>query len=122
MNAPAFASLLPGGLVLVADGGNNRIITLDRTDAIRFQYVTNTQSGSNPNPAPSRAVQTMHGQIVISDQFNNRVIVVDHKGTLLKQYGTLNMAGYGTTSAQQGLFAPYDAKVIGDYTGLTPPY
>ena len=32
------------------------------------------------------------------------------------------MAGYGTTSAQQGLFAPYDAKVIGDYTGLTPPY
>lgn len=31
-------------------------------------------------------------------------------------------SGYGTSSAQQSLYAPYDAKVIGDYTGLTPPF
>ena len=121
MNAPAFASLLPNGQVLVADGGNNRVITLDKGDNVKFQYVTNTQQGSNANPAPSRAVKTMNGKIVISDQFNNRVIVIDMKQKLLAQYGNLNAAGYGTTSTQQGLFAPYDAKVIGDYTGLTPP-
>jgi hypothetical protein len=64
----------------------------------------------------------MHGKIVVSDQFNDRVIVIDHKGNLLTQYGNLNTPGYGTTNASAGLFAPYAAKVIGDYTGLTPPY
>lgn len=122
INAPAFASLLPDHQVLVSDGGNNRIIALNRADSITFQYATNTQSGSNPNPAPSQAVKTMKGDIVISDQFNDRVIVINRKQALLAQYGTLNTPGYGTTSAQQGLFAPYAAKVIGDYTGLTPPY
>jgi hypothetical protein len=121
MNAPAFASLLPNGLVLVTDGGNNRVITLDRDDVIKFQYFTNTQQGSNPNPAPSQAVKTRTGKIVISDQFNDRVIVIDMKQNLLAQFGNLNMAGYGTTNTQQGLFAPYGAKVIGDYTGLTQP-
>lgn len=121
MNAPAFASLLPSGQILVADGGNNRVITVDRNDDIKFQYVTNTQGGSNPEPAPSRAVKTIKGKIVISDQFNHRVIIVDMKQKLLAQYGNLNAAGYGTTSAREGLFAPYDAKVVGDYTGLTSP-
>jgi hypothetical protein len=121
MNAPAFASLLPNGQVLVTDGGNNRVVTLDKTDTIKFQYVTNTQQGSNPNPAPSQAVKTMKGDIIISDQFNDRVIVVNMKQTLLRQYGNLNVPGYGTTSAEQGLFALYAAKVIGDYTGLTQP-
>ena len=122
MNAPAFASLLPNRKLLVPDGGNNRIILLNRQDGITFEYDTNKQSGSNPNPAPSRAIETMHGLIVVSDQFNDRVIVIDRKGNLLKQYGNLNTPGYGTTNTSAGLFAPYDAKVIGDYTGLTPPF
>jgi hypothetical protein len=121
MNAPAFASLLPNGQVLVTDGGNNRVITLDKSDTIKFQYVTNTQQGSNSNPGPSQAVKTMKGNFVVSDQFNNRVIVVNSKQALLRQYGNLNASGYGTTNAEQGLFAPYAAKIIGDYTGLTPP-
>jgi hypothetical protein len=41
------------------------------------------------------------GNILIADQFNNRVVEVD------RQLHELN--------------APYDAKVIGDFTGLTPP-
>jgi hypothetical protein len=122
MNAPAFASLLPNGKLLVPDGGNNRVILLNKSDAITFEYDTNKQTGSNPDPAPSQAVETMHGKIVISDQFNDRVIVIDHKGNLLAQFGNLNTPGYGTTNASAGLFAPYAAKVIGDYTGLTPPY
>jgi hypothetical protein len=120
LNAPAFASLLPNGQVLITDGGNNRVITVNASDVVKFQYITNAQAGSNPNPAPSQAVKTMSDDYVISDQFNNRVIVI--KGQkILTQYGMLNETGYGTTSAQQGLFAPYAAKVIGDYTGLTFP-
>lgn len=122
MSEPAFASLLPNGKLLVPDGGNNRVIILNKMDQITFEYDTDTQAGSNPDPAPSQAVQTISGKIVVSDQFNDRVIVLDRKGNLLTQYGMLNTSGYGTTSARQGLFAPYGAKIIGDYTGLTPPY
>ena len=87
-----------------------------------FQYATNTQAGSNANPAPTRAIVGHGNDIVISDQFNNRVIVVDRKtGNILTQYGVLNTIGYGTSNTQQGLYAPYDAKVIGTYQGLTKP-
>jgi len=118
---PAFASLLPNGQILITDGGNNRVVTVDSGDDVQFQYFTNAQQGSNPNPAPSRAIETKAGNIVISDQFNNRVIVIDGSQDILAQYGNLNVIGYGTKNTKQGLYAPYDAKVIGDYTGLTPP-
>jgi hypothetical protein len=58
---------------------------------------------------------------LISDQFNHRVIEVDKAGSIVRQLGTLNVSGYDTQSATNGLYAPYDAKVVGDYTGLTPP-
>lgn len=120
-NAPAFASRLPIGMTLITDGGNNRVVVVNERDQIVFQYATNKQAGSNPNPQPSRAVRTVAGNIVISDQFNNRVFVIDMAKHILAQYGTLNVPGYGTSTAQQGLNGPYDAKVIGDYTGLTQP-
>ncbi|HEY2445014.1 MAG TPA: hypothetical protein VGI20_04680 [Rhizomicrobium sp.] len=121
MSGPAFASLLPNHQLLVTDSNNNRVITLDTGDNVLFQYFTNTQIGSNPNPLPTRAVAGRGQTFVISDQFNNRVIIVDKKGRLLKQYGNLNVIGYGTTNTQQGLYAPYDAKIIGDFKGLTRP-
>jgi|SRR5215469_4045971 len=121
MSFPAFASLLPDKTILVADGGNNRVIRVDKNDNVIFEYDTNKQSGSNPNPLPSRAIAARGNDIVISDQFNDRVIVIDKNGNLLTQYGNLNMSGYGTSNTQQGLFAPYDAKVIGEYKGLTKP-
>lgn len=121
LNAPAFASLLPGGNILIADSANNRVVEVDKNDNIVFQYATNTQQGSNANPAPTRAIVANGNDIVISDQFNNRVIVIDKNGNLLTQFGNLNQIGYGTTNTQQGLYAPYDAKVIGDYKGLTRP-
>jgi hypothetical protein len=39
----------------------------------------------------------------------------------VRTFGNINVAGYGTANTQQGLNAPYDAKRIGDFTGLTPP-
>jgi len=117
----AFASRLPNGDTLLTDSNNNRIVEVDGTDKIVWKYVTNTQTGSNTNPLPTRAVRLANGNTLISDQFNHRVIVVDMGGNLVTSYGNLNMAGYGTSSTSQGLNAPYDAKVIGDFTGLTPP-
>ena len=128
MSGPAFASLLRHGHILVPDSNNNRVIEVDNNDNIVFQYYTNTQNGSNASPLPTRALlgRTQNqgqnsGPVVIADQFNDRVIIIDQNGKLITQYGNLNQSGYGTMNTQQGLYAPYDAKIIGDYRGLTKP-
>ena len=59
-----------------------------------------------------------NGNTLISDQFNDQVIEVDaNKNTVFTQ-GQIQVAGTGFSQ----LNAPYDAKVVGDYTGLTPPF
>jgi hypothetical protein len=119
LSGVAFASQLPNGDVLVTDSNNNRIVELNTSDKIVWSYTTNTQPGSNPAPLPSRAVRLRNGDTLISDQFNHRVILVNSAGQIVRQYGTLNVAGYDTKSVRRALNAPYDAKKIGDYTGLT---
>ena len=80
--------------------------------------MTNTRSGSNANPLPTRAVRLDNGDTLISDQFNHQVIEVDHAGNIVWSDGKINLQGAGFNR----LNAPYDAKVIGDYTGLTEPF
>lgn len=121
LSGPGFASKLPDGKILITDSGNNRIIMVDHNDNVVFEYFTNTQKGSNSSPQPSHAVMLQDGHILISDQINERVIVIDKKMHLIHQYGNLNAPGYGTSNTQQGIDWPYDAKVIGDWTGLTEP-
>lgn len=113
----AFASRLPNGHTLLTDSNNSRVVEVNAKDAIVWQYTTNLQPGSNPGPLPTRAVRLAGGETLISDQFNHRVIEVTPAGTIERQLGTLNTFGIG-----HGLLdAPYDAKVVGDYTGLTRP-
>jgi hypothetical protein len=100
-----------------SDSNNNRIVEVDRHDQIVWQYKTNTLPGSNKNPLPTRAVRLRNGNTLISDQFNNRVIEVNEDGHIVFQQGVLNVAGANFDR----LNGPYDAKVIGDFTGLTPP-
>ncbi|QUD89229.1 hypothetical protein [Phenylobacterium montanum] len=119
LNGVAFASRLPDGDTLITDANNNRIVEVNAHDQIVWSYVTNTQPGSNANPNPTRAVRLRNGNTLISDQNNHRVILVNHAGTILNQYGNLNSPGFGLYWTRQGLNAPYDAKVIGDNTGLT---
>jgi hypothetical protein len=118
VSGAAFASRLRGGNTLITDSNNNRIIEVDPHDTIVWSYVTNTQPGSNPNPLPTRAVRLQNGHTLISDQFNNRVIEVTHAGNIVFQQGALNVIGSGFDQ----LNGPYDAKDVGDYTGLTPPF
>jgi hypothetical protein len=113
----AFASRLPNGDTLVSDASNNRIVEVDKTDHIVWEYYTNTGKGSNANPQPTRGIRLHNGHTLISDQFNNRVIEVNHEGKIVFQQGKINVGGNGFNR----LNGPYDAKEIGDFTGLTPP-
>jgi hypothetical protein len=83
-----------------------------------WQFVTNTDPKGNPAPLPTRAVRLRNGDTLISDQFNDRVIKVNRHSRVVFTQGVLNTPG----STNGLLNAPYDAKVIGDYTGLTPPF
>ena len=116
LNGVAFASRLPSGNTLITDSNNNRIVEVDRVDNIVFQYSTLDANG-NTNPLPTRAVRLRNGNTLISDQFNDRVIEINPQSQIVFTQGSLNNPG----SAFNQLYGPYDAKVIGDYTGLTPP-
>jgi hypothetical protein len=84
-----------------------------------WKYVTNTRAGSIEEPLPTRAVRLRNGNTLISDQFNDQVIEINHEADadILFSEGVIAKVGSGAGE----LNAPYDAKAIGDYTGLTPP-
>ena len=121
LSGVAFASRLENGDTLITDSNNNRVVEVDRHDHIVWQYSTLDPHG-NAAPLPTRAIRLENGNTIISDQFNHRVIIVNHAGHIVASYGNLNAPGFGTHRTSEGLNAPYDAKVIGDYTGLTPPF
>lgn len=118
VSGAAFASRLPNGDTLITDSNNSRIVEVDNGDNVVWQYFTNTASGSNPTPLPTRAVRLREGNTLISDQFNDRVIEVTPSGHIVFRQGAINMPG----DQFNQLNGPYDAKVIGDFTGLTPPF
>jgi hypothetical protein len=127
----AFASRLPNGHTLITDSNNARIVETDEIGAVFWQYFTNTDLSSNPRcingtctgPLPTRAVRLRNGHTLISDQANHRVIEVNQQGQIVRTFGMIDSLGYNTQSvADGGLNSPYDAKRIGDYTGLTPPF
>jgi hypothetical protein len=122
LSGVAFASRLPNGHTLITDSNNSRIVETDETGADFWHYFTNTSPNSNPSPLPTRAVRLANGNTLISDQFNDRVIEVSHSGSIVASYGNINQIGFGTENASQGMYAPYSAYVIGDYTGITPPF
>ncbi len=117
LNIVAFASRLPDGDTLIVDSGNNRVIEIDQEQRIVFQYRTNTKPGSNPNPNPTSAIRLRNGDTLIADQFNDRVIEVTPDKKIGFQYGMTNVVGNGPDQ----LNAPYNAVVIGQYIGVTPP-
>jgi hypothetical protein len=118
----AFASRLPNSHTLITDSNNSRIVETDETGADFWHFFTNIRAGSNPSPAPTRAVRLTGGDTLISDQFNNQVIRVDASGNIVASYGTINEPGFSPSSALTKMNGPYSAYVIGDYTGMTPPF
>jgi outer membrane protein assembly factor BamB len=122
VSGAAFASRLPNGDTLITDSNNNRAVEVDAHDNVVWQYVTNTRPGSFSNPLPTRAVRLRNGDTLISDQFNDQVIEVSPAGNIVFSQGAIDTANSEPDPTGFNLLnAPYDAKVIGDYTGLTPP-
>ena len=123
----AFASRLPNGNTLITDSNNSRIVETDDDGHVFWQFNTSTRAGSNPSPLPTRAVRLANGNTLISDQFNDQVIEVDmslpetKSGVIVKSYGTINTPGFNTGNASV-MNGPYSAYVLGDYTGITPPF
>ncbi len=118
LSGAAFASRLPNGDTLITDSNNNRIIEVDSSGNPVWTYYTNTRTGSVSNPLPSRGIRLKNGNTIISDQYNMQVIEVDADQDIVWSQGTIAVSGNGFDM----LNGPYDAKVIGDYTGLTPPF
>jgi outer membrane protein assembly factor BamB len=118
---PAFASRLPNGNTLITDAGTNEIIEVDASDPpnVVWSYSTTNRNPCDPSPQPTSAVRLANEHTLITDQFNEQILEVDHSPSpkLLYTYGKLGIGG----SSIGLLDAPYDARVIGDYTGLTPP-
>lgn len=130
LGACAFASRLPNGDTLLTDTSNAQAVEVDTNDSVVWEYSTTNNPLSIPMPLPTRAVRLRDGDTLISDQFNNRVIRVNHAKQIVAQYGLPleggagpigPNVGYNLHTTQKGLYSPYDAKIIGDYTGLTPP-
>ncbi len=117
LNGPAFACRLPSDHTLITDSGNNRVVEVDRHGRVVMEYATNKQPGSVADPLVSRAVRRENGNTLISDQFNHQVVEIDPQSNIVFSQGTIGSAGSGANQ----LNAPHDAKVIGDYTGLTMP-
>jgi hypothetical protein len=119
----AFASRLPNGDTLITDAGHSRVVEVDSGKHVVWQYFTDGSPKSNAQPLPTRAVRLRNGDTLISDQFNQRVIEVNQSKQIVRSFGKLNVLGYDAVNvAHGGLNSPYDAKRVGDYTGLTPPF
>jgi hypothetical protein len=117
LSGPAFANRLANGDTLITDSGNSRVIEVTSAQATAWTYVTNTRPSSFPQPFPTHAVRLTNGDTLISDQLNDQVIEVDALGAIVFSYGAIQLSG----SEPGQLNTPYDAKVVGDYTGLTAP-
>jgi len=93
--------------------------TSGRWGSINFVYSsTRVLPHAREITNPTRAVRLRNGNTLISDQFNHQVIQVDHEGKIVFEQGKIAVSGDGFDR----LNGPYDAKVNGDYTGLTPPF
>ena len=118
LSGAAFASRLPNGNTLITDSNNNRAVEVDLGGNVVWSYSTNNRAGSVSSPLPTRAVRLRNGNTLISDQYNMQVIEVNHNKQIVFSQGKIGVSG--TTFDM--LNGPYDAKVLGDYTGLTPPF
>ncbi len=118
LNGPAFASRLADGHTLISDASNNRIVEIDAHGKVVFNFATTSLPGSVTSPNPTRAVRLRSGNTLISDQNNHQVIEITPAAKVVFQQGQIGVSGNGANQ----LNGPYDAKVVGDFTGLTPPY
>jgi hypothetical protein len=91
-----------GPHVMITDQGNQRVIVVDRTRRIVWQYGTTGAAGAGPNQLndPNSAQLLANGDVLIADEGNNRVIEVrPADDTVVAQFtagGTVNGAAFAS--------------------------
>jgi len=118
LNGAAFASRLPNGNTLITDSNNSRVVEIDRAGNTVFTFVTDARPGSVSPSLPTRAIRLFNGNTLISDQADGQIIEVDPNGNIVFSQGQIGVQGTGFNQ----LNWPYDAKLIGEYVGITPPF
>jgi len=114
ISGAAFASRLSNGNTLISDANHNRIVEVNSPGGTVWEFKRLPSPGLN---APTRAVRLSNGNTLISDQNNQQVIEIGPSNASEFVQGVLGLPG----NTFDRLWGPYDAKVVGDYTGLTPP-
>lgn len=74
--------------VVVADGGNNRIVIYDEQLRPKYafeHFVRDTRSGRMIKGEPRDVVVTSQGEIIVADNLSNDLDVLDFRGRLLEQ-------------------------------------
>jgi outer membrane protein assembly factor BamB len=117
LDSPAFASRLPSGNTLITDSNNHRILEVDAASppGVVWSYLTSPRT-SEGDTLPTRAVRLADGHTLVTETLENQVIEID----ATPQQNVVYVHG-GLGDGTSGLNQPYDAKVVGDFTGLTPP-
>ena len=148
---PAYAERLPGGNLLVADQGHDRVVELDGEGRTVWQY--GQPGAATFLSGPASACRLPSGATLIADAGNRRVVEVDRDGSVGFSYGVGPATGPGGLRAVRlrnghtlisdpgnnrileldagqrtvrtyatDLRTPSDAKVVADFTGLTWPF
>ncbi|MBF0371222.1 MAG: hypothetical protein HQL52_17375 [Magnetococcales bacterium] len=94
LNAPNHVSQLPttpsdpNARYLVSDRNNHRVLELDETGTVHWQYGVTGVWGSEEGQLnlPIRPERLENGNTLITDQGNNRVIEVNPEGTIVWRY------------------------------------
>jgi outer membrane protein assembly factor BamB len=90
-----------GAHVMITDQGNQRVIVVDRSKRIVWQYGTTGASGNGPNQLnnPNSAQLLTSGNVLIADENNNRAIEVTPDNMIAAQFtagGTLNGVAFAS--------------------------
>jgi len=132
------AQRVPGGLTLMAGTGvpppamgqpplepgcpngcaDNRVILVDRSGHIVWQYGQFGVTGSDANElnTPVQATSLPNGDVLITDQGNERVIEVTRDKQIVWQYGMTGVVGSGDDQ----LSNPNSAELLPNGTSSSP--
>jgi hypothetical protein len=124
LNQPWSVTPAAGGVLYIADQGNNRIRMVDATGSI--STVAGTGNGSfsgDTGPAsqatldaPANVAIDVAGNLYIADSGNNRIRKVSYAGGIISTIAGLNsqsLSGDGGPATSAGLYGPYTLALDG---------
>ena len=117
---PGVREPTPSGNTLITDSNNRRILEVDSASPPKIVWMHKTATRTTQrNTGPTRAIRLANGHTLIAEPFTDQVVEIDGtpQQNIVYVHGGLGVAGKGTNELNQA----YDAKVVGDFTGLTPP-